>query len=368
MPLPLKFTREAAPLELDFPTLRRPQTPKPPFPYEATEVTLPSAEGVTLAGTLLLPKSDRPVPAVVLVSGSGPQDRDESLMNHQPFLVIADFLARKGIAVLRYDDRGSAQSTGNFDAATAEDFAVDAEAAWKHLANHSAIDKSRIGFLGHSEGSSHALIVAARNPQVAFLILMAGAGWDGRKIVIEQTVEMSKRQGSSEKMLTAIRQLMEQHSDLVLAKKPENEFAAEVEKMVKEFFAAADVPEGEREVGEAAMNARFKQLNTDWYRDFLERDPSKLLSQITCPIFAIWGSEDVQVPATGNRDAMQQAAHQPPHPLTRFEILPKANHLLQPCKTGTLDEYEAIETTIDPAALKQFAEFILSPQIGASAK
>lgn len=359
VPLSLTWNLAEEPLEYVNVAKKRPQTPKAPFPYDATDVEIVSAAGVKLAATLSLPKSERKVPGVILISGSGPQDRNESLLDHQPFGVIADFLSRKGIAVLRYDDRGVGKSTGDFAAAVTDDFIADASAAWEFLAKQPQVDSAKIGLLGHSEGSSVAISVGAENSRVAFLVLMAGAGWDGRKIVVEQTVEMAKRQQSNAKALDALRAMMETHSEVVLQNLETEKFEARVDEIVATFLDDSDIPEDSRELAKESLSARLKQLSNAWYRDFLTRDPSQTLPKVKRPILAVWGSEDVQVPATGNRDAMKSAIGSSPHPLTKLEILPGMNHLLQPCKTGLVDEYESIEVTIDPVALEMFADFIL---------
>ncbi len=361
VPLPLEWKRESTASELEVIKKKRPQTPVPPFPYETTDVKIESgsAPSVQLAGTLVIPKSDIKLAAVVLITGSGPQDRDETIVEHKPFLIIADHLARQNIAVLRYDDRGVGKSTGDFDKAVTEDFITDAHSAWDYLSKHSRIDPTKIGFLGHSEGSSVAIGVAAENPSVAFLILMAGAGWDGRKIVVEQTLEMARRQKTRDATLNALRKMMEQHSELSMLNADQKDYEKQVDAIVEDFLTVADVPADTEATAKAALSARLKQLNSAWYRDFLQRDPAKFISQIKQPLLAVWGSEDVQVPATGNRDAMQTALGSPANPLTKLEILPGLNHLLQPCKSGLVDEYETIETTIAPVALTRFAEFIL---------
>ena len=361
VPLPLEWKRETNVIELEVIKKKRPQTPLPPFPYESTDVTFESGYGsdVKLAGTLAVPKSDKKLAAVVLITGSGPQDRDETIVEHKPFLIIADHLARQGIAVLRYDDRGVGKSSGDFETAVTGDFITDAESAWSYLSKQPQIDPTKIGFLGHSEGSSVAIGVAAKNPKVAFLVLMAGAGWDGRKIVVEQTLEMARRQKTPDLTMNALRSMMEQHSDLALRNINKVEYEQQVDLLVENFLDVADVPPDAKATSKAALSARLKQLNSAWYRDFLQRDPSKLLPLMKQPLLAVWGSEDVQVPAIGNRDSMQTALSSTANPLTKLEILPGLNHLLQPCKSGLVDEYEAIETTIAPIALSKFAEFIL---------
>jgi uncharacterized protein len=361
LPLPLALKFETTPMDYAAFEKVRPQTPKAPFPYEIREVDWKNeaASHVQLSGTLLLPKAEDLRAAVVLLTGSGPQDRDESLADHKPFLIIADFLARRGVAVLRFDDRGVARSTGDFAAATTEDFTSDALSAWKYLASQVKLAPSKIGMLGHSEGSSFALSSAAKNPEIGFLILMAGAAWDGKRIVVEQAVLMAEKSGSSKTTLDALRHLLDKHCDLVLAKPDAEDFKKNTEKLVDQYIQVAEVPKDQIEPARAAMIARFLQLNGEWYRDFLVRDPSHLVPSLKLPIFALWGSLDLQVPAEGNRGTMQDALKKgTPHPLTQLEILQNANHLLQPCKTGLIDEYSSVETTISPAALEKFATFI----------
>ncbi len=363
IPLPLEWKRETQPLDELNLKPKRPQTPQPPFPYEVREVswTNDTQPNVELSGTLTLPRSEHPVPAIILISGSGPQDRDETIAEHQPFWVIADYLTRQGFAVLRYDDRGTGVSTGNHQSAVTADFISDALSAWTFLSTQAGVDAEKIGLLGHSEGSSIALSAAVQNPRIPFLILMAGAGWDGRQIVVEQTLEMARRQGASVTSLLALRTLMEQHSDLVLAQPEPTEFATQVDQLVDAYLESEKLTDDEREVTEAVLAGRLKELNSNWYRDFLQRLPSVEIPKLKIPMLAVWGSEDVQVPAEGNRQAMQAALERSqPHTLTRLEILPKLNHLLQPCQTGLIQEYGTIETTIAPVALEKFAEFLRS--------
>jgi len=360
VPLRLEWKLENEPLEFKSVSKKRPQTPQPPFPYESTDVVIDSPAQVKLGATLFVPKGAEKVPAVILISGSGPQDRNESLLKHQPFLVIADHLARKGIAVLRFDDRGVGKSTGNFDSAVTDDFIADAEAAFNFVAKHPQIDATKIGLLGHSEGSSVAISLGAKNSKVAFLVLMAGAGWNGRMIVVEQTLEMAKRQQTPAKSLEALRTMMEEHSEIVQSAVATKKFEEQVDSLVAKFIESAEIPADARETSKVVLAARLKQLNSAWYRDFLTRNPSDFLPQVKQPILALWGSEDVQVPASGNRDSMQAALGSSAHPKTKLEVLPGLNHLLQPCKTGLVDEYEAIETTISPIALDKFADFIMN--------
>ncbi len=359
--LPLELKPESEPLDYAAFVKERPQTPKPPFPYETSEVEWTSdvTQKVRLAGTLVVPPPDKLRAGVVLLTGSGPQDRDESIADHKLFWVIADYLARRGIAVLRFDDRGVGKSTGKFATATTEDFVTDATSAWKFLAAQVLLPNEKIGLLGHSEGSSVALEVATKNPNVGFLILMAGAAWDGRRIVVEQAVLMSERAGSPKETVDALRKLLESHCDLVAQNPSADEFKTKTEQLVDEYIKVANIPDDQKEPSRAAMVLRFLQLNGPWYRDFLTRDPARLLPELKQPIFAAWGSLDLQVPAEGNMASMKAGLEKgTPHPKTKLRILSKLNHLMQPCTTGLMDEYEAIETTISPEALEQFSAFI----------
>ena len=197
----LKLTRE----EQEKQELKRPQNPVAPFPYAQEDVTYdnPAAQGVTLAGTLTLPKGDGPFPAVILISGSGPQNRDEELLGHKPFLVIADHFTRNGIAVLRFDDRGVGQSTGDFATATSADFATDVQAGVEYLKTRKEINARKIGLAGHSEGGLIAPMVAAKSADVAFIVLMAGPGVSGDKVIRLQSRLISKAEGKSEQEIKA---------------------------------------------------------------------------------------------------------------------------------------------------------------------
>jgi len=194
-PLVLKRIEKAA-------EVRRPQEPKKPYPYKEEEVVYENKEaGITLAGTLTLPRQECPFPAVLLISGSGPQDRNETLLGHRPFLVLADYLTRRGIAVLRVDDRGVGESTGNISQATSEDFATDVLAGIEYLKNRKEINPMQIGLIGHSEGGFIAPMVAVQSPDVAFIVLMAGTGLTGEEILYLQGELMARAEGASEEAI-----------------------------------------------------------------------------------------------------------------------------------------------------------------------
>lgn len=361
IPFPLNLELQTAPVDLARVVKSRPQNPRPPFPYIVREIDWENEAGkVRLSGTLNLPAQGAPRAAIVLISGEGPQDRDETLADHKPFAVIADYLARQQIAVLRFDERGVGRSTGRYATAVAEDFISDAISAWHQLRKQITLPSSKIGMYGHGEGATVVLTATAQQPDIGFLVLVAGTGWTGRRLAIEQTILLAQKQGSGKETTSALRQLLEKHSDLVLANLNAADFKSQLDALISSYLKSAEIPAGQAATARAVLGGRLGQLNTPLYRDYLNRNPANLLPQLKQPMLAIWGSEDLQIPAQGNRDAMQDALGKgKPHPLTKLEVLPKLNHLLQPCKTGQIDEYDSIEITIDPQALRLFAQFIL---------
>lgn len=361
IPLSLTWRKETQAVEPTVSQAARPQTPKPPFPYEIREAAWDNAEAknVRLAGTLVVPKSLRPVPAAVLITGSGPQDRDESIANHKPFWVMADHLARQGIAVLRYDDRGVGKSTGDFSQAVTDDFVSDARSAWLWLSQQPGIDARRIGLIGHSEGAAFATAVAATNELVAYVVMLAGAAWDGKRTVVEQSLEMARRQGESEEKLKALETFTIALCDLMLRDDGTTSIKPAISKIVSDYIQAIRIPEEQRGSVTDALEKQLTQLNSPWYRDFLKRDPTEPLKAMRQPMLALWGSEDVQVLAEGNRQSLQAALESSASSAVRkLVVIPGLNHLFQPCTTGLLVEYGTIETTLAPEVLEQVAGFI----------
>lgn len=336
------------------PTNNRPQLPKKPYPYVEEPVTFSSkAASVKLAGTLTKPKGDGPFPVAVLISGSGPQDRDETLLGHKPFLVLADHLTRQGIAVLRYDDRGVAESTGVFETATSKDFADDATGAVAFLKGRKEIGK--IGLIGHSEGGLIAPLVAAGNKDVGFIVLLAGPGLPGDEIVAAQ----------SELILSAMGETKENIArGMVLSRKlfAAAKSGATAKELEAVLLAAEKELTDEKEKKEFAtakplLLAKMKEISSPWYKFFLGHDPRPVLAQLTCPILAINGSLDLQVPCQPNLDAIRKAT-KGNKDVTTTE-LKGLNHLFQPTKTGLPSEYGVIEETFAPAALDAISSWLL---------
>lgn len=340
--------------------LRRPQTPRPPFPYKAIDVTYPNAVGgVTLAGTLTVPEGAGPFPAAILISGSGAQDRDETLFEHKPFLVLADTLTRSGIAVLRVDDRGVAGSTGNTAESTTDDFAGDVLAGVAYLRSRAEIDRSRIGLIGHSEGGIIAPIVAARDPDIAFIVLMAGTGLPGEEILYLQGQLVLKSVGADEKTLK--RQLELQKTLFAILKTETNESILQKRMMDAVKVMIDGLPEAERKEfdhAEGMIDGQLKMARSPWFRYFLTYDPRPALGKVRCPVLALIGEKDLQVPPKENLSQIEATLKAAGNSRVTVMQLPGLNHLFQTCKTGSPAEYAQIEETLAPMALSAITAWI----------
>ncbi|MGE3108749.1 MAG: alpha/beta hydrolase family protein [Phycisphaerales bacterium] len=344
--------------------LNRPQEPKAPFPYDAHEVTFENqADGISLAGTLTIPRGDGPFPCVVLVSGSGPQNRDELLLGHKPFLVLADHLTRHGIAVLRFDDRGVAQSQGVFLTATTDDFARDALAAVKFLAARSEINPHQIGIAGHSEGGIVAPMCAALSKDVAFIVLLAGTGMMGADLLPIQSRLISVATGTDE----ALAQAQAKESAAILKMVVAGAERGDVERAIREAaireFKAApetkDLPDDELTAkADAVVQQQSAALFTPWFKRFLTLDPRDYLRKVSCPVLAINGTLDLQVPPKDNLPLIEAALKQGGNTDVTIVELPHLNHLFQTCKTGSPTEYSEIEETFSPVALETVTNWI----------
>jgi fermentation-respiration switch protein FrsA (DUF1100 family) len=341
-PLQLKRVKDQAELEL-----KRPQVPVKPYPYREEEVTYHnSVQDVTLAATLTIPPGKGPFPGVVLITGSGPQDRDESLMGHKPFLILSDYLTRHGIVVLRADDRGTAKSTGNFGTATTADFATDTEAGINFLKTRPEVDPHKIGLIGHSEGGIIAPMIAARNNDVAFIVMMAGTGVPGDQVIAAQSEAIEIANGKTPE---EAKKDTEKNREIIALVETEKDPAV-LEKKVREKLAGT--------VPEAQIGAEIQRATSPWARYFLTYDPATALRKVTCPVLVLNGSLDKQVVPDQNlppiRKALQEAGNK------HFEIdeLQGLNHLFQTAKTGSPSEYAQIEETMSPVALEKISTWI----------
>ncbi len=336
---------------------KRPQTPKRPFPYREEEVSITVSEwprrptrgsvGVKLAGTLTLPPGKGPFPAMLLVTGSGPQDRDETIFDHKPFLVLADALTRAGIATLRFDDRGAGKSEGSLKDLTTLDFVEDALEELRWLASRPEIDKRALGIIGHSEGALIAPILATRDNAVRLVVMLAGTGETGDKILVDQAELINRANGAPAARLAQDRK----------------DFTA--------FYAAAKAARSDAEL-EAAFTALLasdpsekdarqrlgKLLHDPWLRAFLTLDPAPYLQQVRVPILAIGGEKDLQVPPS-NLPVIEAALRRAKNPDPTVKVLPGLNHLFQHARNGSPSEYSANEETFALEALKLVTDWVV---------
>lgn len=341
------------------PEPKRPQEPKPPFPYRAEDVTIPGPGGITLAGTLTLPQGTGPFPAVVLISGSGAQDRDELVFNHRPFLVLADHLTRQGLAVLRMDDRGTGKSTGHFATATTEDFAQDVTAEVAFIRARKDIDGKRVGLVGHSEGGIIAPMVASRSGDVSFIVLMAGVGVPMEHIIVRQLSQILKASGAGDEVIAFNAKAMgrmctiakaDQDSILVRARL---ELAAD---SLSAEFAAMD--SSQAAVGRQMLNRGIDMVSSRWFRYLLRLDFTAALKKVRVPVLAINGSLDIQVDPRENLPAIEKALRAGGNPDVTIREMPGLNHLFQTATTGSPMEYASIEETMSPEAMKVVSDWI----------
>ena len=341
--LPLVMTRQAS--DATAPALVRPQTPRPPFSYRAEEVAFDAAEGVRLAGTLTLPVGEGPFPAVLLITGSGAQDRDETVFGHKPFLVLADALSRRGVAVLRVDDRGVGGSSGPMQDVTTADFAGDVAAAAAWLALHRHIDPARIGLIGHSEGGTIAPLVAGDQaaPDPAFVVLIAGPAVSGAEVLTEQSRRVQAARGLDPAVVEANTALQARLMQTVAANAADSEATAAA---VRALLVEAGVPA-------AAVEEGVQQTGAAWTRWFVAHDPRPSLAALEVPVLALYGGKDVQVSADQNAAALREAL-----PAAEIVVLSELNHLMQTADTGLTDEYARIEETFDPEALRIIVDWV----------
>ncbi|MDP7030491.1 MAG: alpha/beta fold hydrolase [Phycisphaerales bacterium] len=359
------FTQRGMPLDLALKKVarvsetRRPQEPRPPFPYRAEEVSFPNTTaGITLAGTLTMPPGNGPFPAVVLISGSGLQDRNEEIFQHKPFWVLADHLARRGIAALRVDDRGVGGSTSTSTAAndTTFDFVTDVEAAVAFLRSRPEVSGGGLGLIGHSEGGVIAPLVAVKDADINFIVLLAGTGVRGDALLLRQGEAINRASGMSEDDIAAksaiSRALFDALMDESLQGDPLEARLHAIIETDPEFM------EETSEAQEVALQAAIDKLTLPWIRAFLRHDPAPTLQRVTCPVLALNGELDLQVPHAQNLPGIAAALERGGNPDATTMMLPGLNHLFQHCETGLPAEYGRIEETFSVDVLDLIAEWI----------
>jgi pimeloyl-ACP methyl ester carboxylesterase len=338
----------------------RPQDPKD-FPYKQEEVTFinPKA-GDRLAGTLTIPANGKVSKVVVLITGSGPQNRNEELFNHRPFLVWSDWLTRRGVAVLRYDDRGIAKSTGDFTGATTADFADDAEAAVNYLSSRADLKNAAIGLMGHSEGGIIAPMVASRNKAVKFVVLLAGPGVPSEVLMQKQSADQMRLLGAPEKAITQalasndkIYQLIRQNQNL-----PTAAFKVKADTLLYQIARVFSSGTLGNQTADEFVRAKSTSIVSPWFRCFMTLNPDDYLKKVTCPLLAINGTLDKQVSSAENLAGIKASMEKSGNKHYQVVPLTDLNHLLQKATTGGLAEYGQIEETIDPIALKTVSDWI----------
>lgn len=336
---------------------KRPQEPTLPLPYYTEEVSFENtAAHIKLAGTLSMPQQTGAYPAVILITGSGAQNRDEELLGHKPFLIISDYLTRQGIAVLRYDDRGYAKSTGNFKTATSLDFASDVESAIAYLKTRKEI--KQIGLIGHSEGGLIAPVVAAKNKDVAFIVMLAGPGIRGDKLLLLQTELITRVEGTPDSTIARINTINKGAFDIIVNNENDSIIKKDLVAYYHKYAAdhPAEVPAGTTPEQFVAANLKEVMNPWPWLKFFLQYDPVTSLKKVRCPVLALNGEKDLQVPPKEDLGSIKNALKG--NKDVTVKEYPGLNHLFQECKTGSPSEYAGIEQTISPVVLEDISKWI----------
>jgi uncharacterized protein len=344
----LNFQRSDQLLELV-----RPQDPKKPYPYREEEVTFanPKAQ-ISLAGTLTLPSGPGPFPAAILIAGSGPHDRDEDVAGHRPFLVLADHLTRKGIAVLRYDKRGIGKSTGNYDQATTEDFASDAAAALDYLKSRKEINAKKIGLVGHSEGGLIAPMIASRSSDVAWVVLLAAPGLKGEQIMLLQSELILRAAGFDDERIARARDFNLQSYALARKERDPEVLETKLTDLVDSTGMSTTLPP-------ATLKPQARMMTLPWFRFFLDYDPIPALKKTQCPILALNGDKDLQIASKENLEQIEKALREGGNKDFQTRELAGLNHLFQHAPTGSPTEYGGLQETFATEALTLVSDWIL---------
>ncbi len=339
----------------------RPQDPKPPFPYTSENVTFANDKfNIKLAGTLTIPSGTGPFKAVILITGSGAQNRNEEIMGHKPFLVIADYLSRNGIAVLRYDDRGVGSSQGNYATSTSADLATDAEAAFIFLKNNPKINQNEIGLMGHSEGGLIAPITASSNKGIAFVVSLAGPGVTGEKIILKQSQDISRISGISEESIKESTTINKKLYSILKKEKDNAKAETKILAAYREELEKKKTPNEDIEKSVNQLKASFGATTYTWFRYFIMTDPANFWKKTDCPVLAINGEKDLQVSADENLPAIEKALRSGGNKNIKTIKPEGINHLFQHSKTGLPSEYSGIEETFSPEVLKIISDWILA--------
>lgn len=347
------------PLTLARVTQNRPQTPAKPYPYYTEDVEFANeSANFKLGGTLVLPSQKGRFPVVVFITGSGAQNRDEEFYDHKPFLVIADYLARKGIASLRFDDRGVGQSGGTGAGATVADFATDVESAVDYLKSRKEIDKSKIGLIGHSEGGCVAALVASKCRNINCIVMLAGPGIRGAEGILLQKEHAYRSMGGQEKAIQ--QQLKEDRKQFNLVINAPDTQALKASLTAYADSILASYPAGMlSETDKQTQKKQLLALAEPWFVYTLKTDPADALRKVKCPVLAINGAKDIQVTPNENIAAIQKALTEGGNKDVTVRIFPDLNHIFQKCTTGLTSEYSFIDETISPEVLDFVSQWII---------
>lgn len=331
---------------------KRTQIPQPPFPYSEEEVVFVNkeADNIRLSGTLTIPKDIKKPPVVILVSGSGAQNRDEELFGHKPFLVIADYLSRNGIAVLRYDDRGTARSEGNFKTSNSYDFSTDAESAIEYLQGRLDINTKKIGLLGHSEGGMIIPMIAARNNNTAFIISFAGPGIPCNELLLKQIRDLKVIQGVDEE---EIKKDLDFNSSIFKLIK-ENNDNEKLSRLITQYAKETNFLNGDNE----GIKNLTNRCISPWFKYFISFEPARYIEKVKCPVLALNGELDMQVNAKMNLEGFRESLKKGQNSDNTIIYFPGLNHAFQEAKTGDVSEYAVIEQTISPKVLDTIVKWI----------
>ena len=353
---PMNLSRKAIEKEI----VKRPQEPSKPYSYYSEDVTFQNTNAnITLAGTLTLPKKQGVFPVVILISGSGPQNRDEELLGHKPFLVLSDYFTKNGIAVLRYDDRGVGLSQGDFKTATSADFATDVESAIAYLKTRKEINKKQIGLVGHSEGGLIAPMVASKSKDVSFIVLLAGTGIQGDKLLLLQQELIAKANGASESDIRKSIQANAKLFEMVVQSNDNQKLKADLTNQINEIIKndnTTEIPNGMTKDQYTAL--QVNQISSPWMEYFMKYNPVTALEKVKCPVLAVNGEKDLQVPPKENLTAIKNALTKGGNKNVTIIEFPNLNHLFQECQTGSPNEYATIEQTFSPTALTEITNWI----------
>ncbi|MDR2292277.1 MAG: alpha/beta fold hydrolase [Prevotellaceae bacterium] len=331
-----------------------------PEMYYSEDVTFTNKkENFTLAGTLTLPSREGLFPAAVLISGSGAQNRNEEVMGHKPFLILADHLTRNGIAVLRFDDRGFGESQGYKPDATTENFADDVEAALNYLLSRNEIDKTKTGLIGHSEGGMIAPMLAAKSNDIAFIVLLAGPGIQGKDLMPMQTALIAKTLGTSDSIIEQSIAVNKYLFELVCNIDDLKEREEKATEYIKHYLSEIPPASKGNKTDEEFVAGVLKEINNPWIVYFLRYNPAPTLEKVKCPVLALNGSKDLQVPSKINLDAIKTALEKGENKNFTVKELEGLNHLFQECNTGSPMEYPTIEQSFSPVALNEISRWIL---------